>query len=774
MRRYMMGWLCWLAAGVGDALAYDPDTHQALTEQAARVSVTGDQDTLTNRGFSSAIDGMGAKKYQNSKGILRTLLDLLRDGAKFEDDNPRSLNHFFNPRTGGPLSINADDYIESDDGALLKARLNEVAAGVNSIAVASPDWVLGTLPLLHLPQIFSYVDLKNYYFQGLTNRSNLQRMAAVGLTFETLGRIAHHLQDMAQPQHVRNDMHLQMDTADESCPPSSDDPLYTFLLEWCPVYQRFRSASAYEAWTTTLQLTDGYQLPLAGYAPVYGVGDEGAEIFGQPRDFWISNGKGIAEFTNRNFLSTGTMGVSPPSLGVPSTMKVADLCTGATPPCQVAYDADDVITFYPSIVDDQLRPTLGGPNPFAAADSIFSWDLAKYRPGRQPERTVNRFTFAYDHAYLLPRAVAYSAGFINYFFRGDMQIELPDEGVYAIADQSPNGCGVPCGFTKVSLKLTNVTPGVVGGQVTAGGEPMGPGTLRAVVKHHLNTCYRSDLSGEYGGSAFAGDACRSKEEFVLVSAPYTVQSVSATEPQTMTFDFGATPIPLNASDVYLQVVFRGKLGMEDDAVAVSTTDTAESNFFAFANMSDYAYDTVDQKYHPLAPSASPLDMTNVRLQFDGGAGKPLATLPVLPGGGHAQVAYLTNKGSAGVYIQYHFPGAADSPFVFTELVNEFSADNDTGPYTRTCPVKKLRGLYRDDMFFVWQYVHGVVSWRQLEGAVGDNTLSAATNQASRLRSKAAPGGADCVPQEDMVGVKDFSAMTPQTANTAFTWNISFP
>lgn len=37
---------------------------------------------------------------------------------------------------------------------------------------------------------------------------------------------------------------------------------------------------------------------------------------------------------------------------------------------------------------------------------------------------------------LAPRAVAYSAGLIDYFFRGRMEIAPPDDDVYAILDHA--------------------------------------------------------------------------------------------------------------------------------------------------------------------------------------------------------------------------------------------------------------------------------------------------------------------------------------------------
>ena len=59
----------------------------------------------------------------------------------------------------------------------------------------------------------------------------------------------------------------------------------------------------------------------------------------------------------------------------------------------------------------------------ASTNSIFSADLKKYAPKKQAIFTLNRFNFDVAHSLLIPRAVGYSAGLINYFFRGKMDWE---------------------------------------------------------------------------------------------------------------------------------------------------------------------------------------------------------------------------------------------------------------------------------------------------------------------------------------------------------------
>ena len=55
---------------------------------------------------------------------------------------------------------------------------------------------------------------------------------------------------------------------------------------------------------------------------------------------------------------------------------------------------------------------------------------------------------------------------------------------------------------------------------------------------------------------------------------------------SLTFNF-TTPIPVNATDLYLQVVYRGPLGSEQDAVVVATKDIPEPTYFSIVNVSDY-------------------------------------------------------------------------------------------------------------------------------------------------------------------------------------------
>jgi len=57
--------------------------------------------------------------------------------------------------------------------------------------------------------------------------------------------------------------------------------------------------------------------------------------------------------------------------------------------------------------------------------------------------------------------------------------------------------------------------------------------------------------------------------------------------QAVTFDFSADPIPVNATDLIVQVVYRGSLGDETDGVAFGSLDLREPTFVTFWNNTDY-------------------------------------------------------------------------------------------------------------------------------------------------------------------------------------------
>ena len=236
---------------------------------------------------------------------------LIECGAQFEDaPDLRVLNHFFDPtRT-------------ANDGAL-------GVAGTGLLTLySSPQWALaarGTVDMRVANTGFvldsqenSYIDARQYLFDALTKTgiSASERDSLWGKTFQSIGQVIHHLQDMAQPQHVRNDSHCK--------------------FEGCALAGKF-APSSYERYTLTDEVRRSPSMGtlLSSGAAVYPVY---RSKLAAPRSFWVSSGAGIAEYTNSNFVSQGTLfrmvgGIAQPSIAYPFISCGTRTVCGVSTPC---------------------------------------------------------------------------------------------------------------------------------------------------------------------------------------------------------------------------------------------------------------------------------------------------------------------------------------------------------------------------------------------------------------------------------------------------------
>ena len=393
------------------AWAYKEETHEDMSEQAVEASVLAkDQRALPNLGLQS----LGSKQnFPDSNDSGKTIVNLFRFGSRFEDDGSRAINHFFDPTRNQPL------------------RPYGIPLVIN---YTSPTWTLEDRADI-VDQEYSYKNARQYFYDALTKSDRAERDKNFGLTFQTLGQVIHHLQDMAQPQHVRNDAHLDR--------PQEFDFLGTKIPN--PAY----NPSLYEDYTRKL----GANLPL---------GTHPAVRFTKPRDFWATAngaGRGLAEYTNANFVSAGTnfsldeegqalpnaRYPSPRPSGVWESLPIETLFAerGEPVPCTTNAQGireclSGVIDFYWTDVRDWYLG-ITDINKRAASLSIFDQDLQRYNtpvinindPDDPTDDTIeyrtftlNRFNFDEAHKFLIPRAVAYSAGLIDYFFRGRIDLDL--------------------------------------------------------------------------------------------------------------------------------------------------------------------------------------------------------------------------------------------------------------------------------------------------------------------------------------------------------------
>jgi hypothetical protein len=559
-----------MSTRIGDLNAYELETHAAISRAAANASVLGSTAILSSLGLRPLTIDNTQQTFFNSRRERRSISALIQFGARWEDDLSweQALRHFYDPVNNRPIDL---------DGL-----------GAPYI-VASPDWALESTDSF-ADQAYSYKDARSHFYSALTSTTELERRKSFGLMFQSIGHVIHHLQDMAQPQHVRNDVH---------CDKGICKTLYPHVY----------APSQYEKYTDLdspadprLQVRINLPFEASGSSPVFPGANAATVPFKKPRDFWrttatgatITDGKGIAEYTNRNFFSARTIN-SPYSSPWPPTLTewftnneridIQQLIPGTA--------LRGTVRFFERPVNDALSGETTT-NARAISEALLDSDLAQIYSTTNTNGylvyALNRFTFTAAHQYLIPRAVAYSAGLINYFFRGQFDVRQPYEGAYAILDHAVENQRNGGGFRKLKVLLKNTTPGGTDSSGNALIEPIpdrSNGQLQAIVKFHRNGCYQPDLSGEYGSPGINWRFCRSPTEEIAVSESHPVPEKINESLQPVVFDFTSKPIPNNATDVYLQIVYRGPLGEEADSIIVATKDISEPTY-------NYMFNTWDQ------------------------------------------------------------------------------------------------------------------------------------------------------------------------------------
>jgi hypothetical protein len=550
----------------------------------------------------------GAIREDDAGGLLRFV-------EPNPDDEPggnfnRFCNHFFDPYRTRPLTV----------GGLSSAFCPNTGVNGNRAAnewATSPykGWKALVQQSVQYRNHFTIVHARELMWRALTltkldqsgsgytsiepvgtaKEKEAKRMQYWASTFKALGNVVHLVQDAAQPQHARNEDHpVGGPKAYEKYIESrmNPEPLGTWRNPFTNVGQ-----------TVTIPALVIGEYPVPELRDFNSYWTTGGNI--------IADGRGMSDYSNRGFLtpqnSLGNTEYPSPDPNV-QTYATRDEVRSNDP---VACD------FNLGSLPASFRYLLGNVRDSASPGQTQTIRMAstglldQYLQARSAtvrSYSFNKCTMDDRAALLLPRAASYSAGIINHFFRGKMEIKLPDEGVYAIIDHADplNNCKDDCGYKKVKAKIKNTTPAIIeSGTGTSYPQNMVNGEMVAIAKFHRNTCYKPDLTGEWvqvfmtqdvsGPNRYNGVVtnrwreCRSATEEIVVSKPTAGVNLAAGTESSFSFDF-ATPIPVNATDLYLQIVFRGKLGDEEDALAVQTMDISEPNYATFASQ-NYADST---------------------------------------------------------------------------------------------------------------------------------------------------------------------------------------
>src|SRR5262245_1805440 len=339
----------------------------------AAFNVSGVGDTLRDTYGIGATDRF-RQRFFGFPGGSRTAQLWVRQGGA-QEDVPfwRVLNHFYDPIH------------------------NEGLGWLGS--VAAPEWALEPSGDID-GQNHSYRDARSAFYPGLTASEPDRRERELGFTFFALGHVIHLIQDVAQPQHTRHDAH----------PPFGG------------------RASFIEGYVDENVLTFG----LSGAA---------IPAIAHPRELWTTNdGAGLADYSNASFVSAGTNfgdlrdGAIAEGYPRPALSLALQSSIGTSTACRDGAVAPAPLTVFGNWIVDPFTST-PDLNPRMTSHSIFDQRLIER--GERPIFALNCFNIDTQADRLLPRAVAYSAALLRYFFRGQLAFDVSDTGV-RIANWTPD------------------------------------------------------------------------------------------------------------------------------------------------------------------------------------------------------------------------------------------------------------------------------------------------------------------------------------------------
>ncbi|APV50806.1 hypothetical protein BWI17_14585 [Betaproteobacteria bacterium GR16-43] len=303
----------------------------------------------------------------------------------------------------------------------LDPQHNNSAATSTPGAKSAVNWAIGTdhafddasvTPSTSRGNKFSLVDARNAMYYALSGKdpdsnamnagSEELRKAWWATALRSLGDASHLLQDMAQPQHTRNEPH-----------PGGFYELY--------IEGRTSSAEGYRI--------DGTKFPLTPVPLTEGPSVSRTRY----SDFWSAgDGLGLANFSSRTFMTDktniGTVGIL--NYPLPSHDR-NDYVAESVPATDLTIPGFNRVFLTSKLLDAKVPPY--GPTARAARITTES-SVADYLQCAStggtplPCYSMNRFNYDDQAAILLPKAAAYTAGLIDYFFRARIDmVSVPGE-----------------------------------------------------------------------------------------------------------------------------------------------------------------------------------------------------------------------------------------------------------------------------------------------------------------------------------------------------------
>ena len=497
-----------------DAIAYDNKiTHRYINAMAVKNKAHIDSYLKTSLGMHDGIDTIVG---------IKPILEWIRDGG-FEEDEPfsRCFKHFHNP-----LEQDWDD------------------AGLIFLDDIGLKWFRSMVYWSQAPDNeYSWPKAKEYYYQALRTGSEDYYIK----TFRSLGQVMHLVSDAAVPAHVRNDPHL----------PGDPD----FYERWVKNESERETLEniEYDDFYVGISIFDMAVSNSSAPSPISALWDhnEYNEYDGSVMPNGTNNTIGLAEYTNANFWTEDTINDYPH----PSFEDInfdEDLFREII----LAENSESHNRFY-------LSKQNGDPIDHFFTVGYWFYHLSESAEYDDTKKEALRLTYKLDEKCctdyarkLIPRAIGYSAALLDYFFRGSIEITLPSNqyhsGVYSMIEDPDQG------FTHIILNARNITPS---------GEKMTNGSIEIVVKYKLI---------ENGEDPFQSKYIEPSKTFSCITATTksmddegnVIGNIPRNESIELEFDLSPA-LPQNATDVTINLVYRGVLGNEQDAIAVGYKDISE-------------------------------------------------------------------------------------------------------------------------------------------------------------------------------------------------------
>jgi hypothetical protein len=375
---------------------FQTDTHRAMNEEAARKAAPGgfQLDSFLKQDLGSDF----------TAGIATPFNDLsvtwwLAEGGKREDD--------WTPVPGGPIgrfNRHFHDPLRSWDDAGL--QLFPLAPRFDS-SVVWMQWDDGVdaSEASADGQAWSWPDVRRAYYHALTLEAKKDRDQKWADTFRGIGQMMHLVEDSAVPEHVRNDPHplghfegwvnQHLDDGGFSLDPSVANTRFDRSIMYQPTGYGEAPVSI-----ARLIDTDTYE---CNPPPQLGPNCDPS--------LTLNAGIGLAEFTNANFFSEDTVPGPYPHPDVARVQPSERIDTTTTLGYRRRYfrkGDGDGIAFDPAMVErvyDQLFLELDGRGTVALEEVLI-------------DRSTDKYIWAAIASKVVPKAVDYAQGVLEYFFRG--------------------------------------------------------------------------------------------------------------------------------------------------------------------------------------------------------------------------------------------------------------------------------------------------------------------------------------------------------------------